>query len=144
MTHEDRGHYAKKHSADLKVDPDIAEAVKNRISGEEISCAKAFGIVKDLNTSPADVGFTLDSLEVKIAKCQLGLYGYRPAKKAVKPAENVSKELEDSLREALINERLPCKAAWELAERFNMGKMEVASACEALGIKISSCQLGAF
>lgn len=144
MASKDKGHYAKKHPEHLKVDPKMAEAVKDRASNEEISCSAAFGIVKDLKTTPAEVGFTLDSLEVTIIKCLLGLYGYGRKRKAVEPAKNVSKELEDAIRAAMTNERLSCKAAWELAERFGIGKMEVASACEALKIKISSCQLGAF
>ena len=144
MTHEDRGHYAKKHPADSKVKPGIAQAVKQRASDREISCAAAHKIAADLGVQPDEVGFGLDLLEIRIVRCQLGLYGYRPEKSVVKPAESVSEALKGAIKESLIEERLSCAAAWDIAERFGTARMNVSSACEALKIKISSCQLGAF
>ena len=144
MTHEDRGHYAKKHPPGLKVNSNIAEAVKEEALKGGISCAAAFKIVRDMDISPNEVGFTIDSLEIKITKCQLGLYGYGPGKRSIKPMEEVSKGLEEAIKRSLLDGRLSCEAVWELAERFDIGKMDVTSACEALKIKISSCQLGAF
>ena len=144
MTREDRGHFAKKHPPDLKVKPEIAKAVKEKVSEGEISCAAAFKIVSDMGVLPDEVGFTIDSLEIKINKCQIGLYGYGPGKRSIKPMDNVPGGLVEAIRESMTDSRLSCEAAWELAERFDIGKMDVASACEAMKIKISSCQLGAF
>jgi hypothetical protein len=69
MTHEDRGHYAKKHPADRNVNEEIAEAVKKRTSNETISCAEAFKIAGDSNVQPAEIGFAVDLLETRIVKC---------------------------------------------------------------------------
>jgi hypothetical protein len=144
MTHEDRGHYAKKHPADRSINPEIAKAVKKRTSNETISCVEAFKIAGDLNLQPAEIGVTVDFLETRIVKCQLGLFGHSPEKSIVKPAKNVSSALEETIRERLVNGRLSCKAAWEIAEQTGMPKMGVSSACETLEIKINSCQLGSF
>ena len=144
MTEHDRGHYAQKHPAGRPVDPAIAEAVKEKATNNEISCASAFTIVDDLRFPPEEVGFTIDALEITIIKCQLGLYGYKPKKKIIKPADQVTPDLEKAIRDGLVNDRLPCAAAWETAKTFGLRKMEVSSACEALGIKITPCQLGAF
>ena len=144
MTEYDKGHYAKKHPADRMVDPAIAKAVKENQSNNEISCPTAFTIAEDLGVPPGEVGFTIDTLEITIIKCQLGLYGYKPDKKIIKPADQVSPDLEDAIRAGLVNDRFPCAVAWETAERFGIRKMEVSAACEALGIKITPCQLGAF
>jgi hypothetical protein len=81
MARKDKGHYAKKHPSDREIDQKVAEAVKGRISEEEISCAAAFKIVSDLEVSPLEVGFTIDVLEIPVTKCQLGLFGYNPQKK---------------------------------------------------------------
>ena len=144
MTHKNKGHYAKKHPSDRNIDQKIAAAVKKHILENKIPCAAAFKIVSDLKVSPKEVGFTIDSLEIPITKCQLGLFGYHPYKNIVKPADSISSALEDAIRQALVNDRLSCAAAWEIAERFGLGKMEVTSACEGLRVKISSCQLGTF
>ena len=144
MTHEDRGHFAKKHPPERKVMPEIAKAVKQQASNGEITCAAAHRIAVEAKVPPAEVGFTADFLEMPLAKCQMGLFGYRPEKMIVKPAKTVSQSLEEAIRDSLVKGRISCKSAWDIGERFGIGKMEVSSACESLKIKISSCQLGAF
>lgn len=144
MTHEDRGHYAKKHSPDRTVKTKIVDGLKKHISEGEISCAAAHKVARNMGEMPSEVGFTIDSLEVRIAKCQMGLFGYEPEKKVVKPADNVPESLEKTIRSRLENGKLPCKAAWDIAEQFDLKKIEVSAVCETLEIKISPCQLGAF
>lgn len=144
MASKERNHYARKHSPDQKPRPGIAGPLKERATNGEITCASAFALAADLKESPGEVGVNADLLEIRVTKCQLGLFGYRPEKKVVRPSGTISKELEGAVREALIDKRLPCRSAWDIAKRFSVGKMEVSSACEALGIKISPCQLGAF
>jgi len=109
-----------------------------------MACAVAFEIAESLGVPAEEVGFTLDSLEVKVVKCQLGLFGYSPAKRIVQPAERVPPDLEKAIRGALVKDRLPCSSAWALAEKRRLRKMEISSACETLGIKIGPCQLGTF
>ena len=144
MTHQDAGHYAKKHPPDREPKPEIAQAVKQKASNGEISCAAAHRIAEDSNVPPLGIGFTVDCLEIRLISCQLGLIGYRPQKSVVKPAENVSDALRDEIRRCLGNGRLSCKSAWEIAQRLGLRKMDVSSACETLNIKISPCQLGSF
>ena len=144
MTKEDEGHYAKKHLHDSKVNPEIEEALKQLASNGEVPCAVAFKIASDLNIEPGDVGITADLLEMRLIKCQLGLFGYQPAKSIVKPAREVSKDLEEGIRGGLEDGKLPCVTAWRIAKDLGIRKMEVSSACEALEIKVCSCQIGAF
>jgi len=136
--------FSKKHSPDKKVNEELARAVKARAREGELPCAVAFSIAEEMNVPPEEVGFTLDVLGIRVVKCQLGLYGYKPEKRIVKPAERVAPDLEKTIRDSLINGRLTCAEAWRIAERFGLRKMEVSSACETLGIKISACQLGSF
>jgi hypothetical protein len=65
-------------------------------------------------------------------------------KKMVKPAAMVTQNLKDAIGRAMDGDRLTCLAAWELARRMSLTKLELSSACEAMGIKIANCQLGAF
>jgi hypothetical protein len=144
MARRDSGNYARKHSPDRKADPAVAKAVNQRAKGGEIACATAFDIVNELGVTPDEVGLAVDLAEIRIVKCQLGLYGYQSGKSSLAPADSISPDLEEAIRSALNEGRLACKASWEIAERFGIAKMGVSSACEALKIKISSCQLGAF
>ena len=144
MTGKDRGHYSKKHSDEREVDPDIAGSIEEKASDKKITCAAAFKIVEACNTTADEVGFTLDMLEIRIIRCQMGIFGYEPEKKAVKPMENVPDYLADAIRDKLLDGKLHCASAWEVAKKLNIPKMHVSSACEKLGIKIKFCQLGAF
>ncbi len=144
MTHLDRGHYAKKHSDEKKIDPAIADAIEEKASDKKITCAAAFKIADTCGATPGEIGFTADMLEIRIIKCQMGIFGYVPEKKVVKPMENVPDELESAIRGKLTCGRLTCASAWEVAKALNIPKMHVSSACETLGIKIKPCQLGAF
>ncbi len=144
MTHKDKGLYAKKRLPGLKLNPTIAEAVKQGSSDGKISCAAAFKVASKLKAAPGEVGVTIDLLEIPVIKCQLGLFGYGPPDKRVMAAETVPPALGAAIRESLVKEKLPCASAWEIAVKFNMAKKKITSACETLKIKISSCQLGTF
>jgi len=144
MTSKDKGHYSKKHPPDIKVRPELVEAVKEKARDGQISCAAAFGIADRLNILPSEAGIAIDSSEIKIDKCQLGIFGYGNDNRIVKPAESVSTPLKNAIGVAMKEGRLPCDSAWAIAEKLGIGKMDVTAACENLGVKISSCQLGAF
>lgn len=144
MPKDNDGHFAQKHSSESETDARVTDALRQRVSDGEIPCAVAFKVASDLDVAPAFVGKTADLLELRLTKCQMGLFGYEPNKRIVKPAETVSEELETCIGRELTDNRLPCKKAWEIAENLSLGKMAVSSACEHLGIKINACQLGAF
>lgn len=144
MTHEDAGHYSAKHSPDTKLDPSIAEEIKGKAVDGSITCAAAHKIAGELGVSPAEVGVAIDLLEIRISRCQLGLFGYGPENKAVKPAQSVAPELAEAIKGTLVSNRITCLACWEIAERLGVARMDVSAACETLEVKISSCQLGSF
>jgi hypothetical protein len=144
MTGHDRGHYSKKHPGEKDVDPVLVKAVHEKASDKKITCVAAFNIVGTCGTTASEVGFTLDMLDIRIIRCQMGIFGYEPEKKAVKPMENVPVDLESSIKCKVKDGRLTCASAWEIAKTLNMPKMHVSSACEKLGIKVKPCQLGAF
>ena len=137
-------HLADKHGKDIKIDPVLAEQIKEKAIEGHLPCALAFKIAGDLNVSPAEVGVSLDLLEIKISKCQIGIFGYGKGDKIAKPLGQIPDYLEKSIRENLGDGKLPCRIVWQIAERQGIGKMEVTAACDALEIKISPCQLGAF
>jgi hypothetical protein len=144
MTRKDAGSFAAKRSPDEKPDPKIAAAIQKQAGKGEYSCHQAEQLAVQLQAGMDTVGATLDLLEIRIAACQLGLFGYTPESRIVQPASPVSKDMESAIRQELVNGRLPCLAAWNIANRLGLPRMAVASACEALKIKIKPCQLGAF
>ena len=144
MKLEDGQTFSDKHGADASIDDTIKSKIIELAKEGELPCAVAFKIAKDMKVSPADVGKTLDLLDFRLVKCQLGLFGYLPEKKIVKAKPPENQELEDAIRAALVEERISCRSSWDIAKQFNVPKMAVSAACEALELKMKPCQLGAF
>ena len=136
--------FSTKHESDEQPDTSIKNEILNRTKNEKIPCAVAFEISKVLQISPAKVGKTADLMNFKLTKCQLGLFGYQPNKKIVKPQDSINVDVKDAVIDALVQERLSCKQAWDIASRLQVSKMTVSGACETMGVKIKDCQLGAF
>jgi hypothetical protein len=126
------------------MDDRIASAVRERAQDATLGCAAAFRIAEEMTVMPLDVGRAADALEVRLVRCQLGLFGYGDPKRIVRPAERVAPELERAIRQGLVDGRLPCAEAWTIAARLGLSKLEVANAAEKLDIRITQCQLGAF
>ena len=143
MTHEDAGNYAAKRSG-AKLDKKIASFLKEKISENNLTCAEAHRIAGGLNVDPNEVGTAIDLLNIRITKCQLGLFGYGQQRKVIPSTEKINPGIEQAIEASLINGRLPCATAWKISEEFKVSKTTVASACEKIKVKISSCQLGAF
>ncbi len=136
--------FADKHGADVRVNELIKEHLIRQTKNNELACAKAFKIADELNVSAAEVGTTADLLNMKLVKCQLGLFGYTPEKKIVKPKSARNPKLESVIQDSLVEGALPCVKSWEIARNFDVPKMTVSAVCEQLKIKIRACQLGAF
>jgi hypothetical protein len=144
MAHEDAGHYAAKHPEGSKSDPQITEAIKQKVTDGKITCAAAHKIAEDFKTSPAKVGMNIDLQEIRLDKCQLGLFGYGKQKKAVKPDGDRLPELEKIIKESVSDDRISCVSCWDIAKKTGHSKLDVSNTCESLNLKISPCQLGTF
>ncbi len=131
-----------------KVDREKIEAALRESAHEgELRCAEAFRIAKELGARPLEIGQAADAAQIRLIRCQLGLFGYgeqKTAMEALGSTELVAPELAQAIQEGLVLGKLPCAVAWSLARRFKISKIDVANAAEALGVRIWQCQLGAF
>ncbi len=144
MALEKEQKFSAKHGPDAQADPIVKDKVIKNAAKGDLACAVAFKIAAELGVSPAEIGKTADLLDLRISKCQLGLFGYQPDKKVVKARAPENRQMEGAIRNALVDGKLACRDAWDIAGRFKVPKMAVSGACESLGIKIKPCQLGAF
>ncbi len=135
---------ADKHRPDEKPDSLIKYEILKHSLNSELSCASAFLIAKEHNVSPDKVGMIIDSINYRLVKCRMGLFGYRPDKKIVKPVKTENQNLKNTIIDNLVEGKLECKIAWDIASRFKVNKMTVSGICEDMDIKINKCQLGAF
>lgn len=144
MTHEDRGHYARKHPPETTLDPVVGDALRSRLRNGRIACAAAHAAAAELGKAPADMGVAIDLLEARIEKCQLGLFGHGPGKTALDDDRPTDPAVASALSAAAENGRVTCARCWRIAAEADVPRRRVGAACEKLGLKIKKCQLGAF
>jgi len=140
MMKDKAGGFAAKHPGRVP-DPLLAEAVREGARDGSYPCAAAEDLARRLGVPLSEVGVTLDLLEIRIGRCQLGLFGRLDRPRQDRP---VAPDLEEAIQTALEGGRLTCAAAWAVAAACRVSRREVGEACESLGIKIKACQLGAF
>jgi len=144
MTHADKGKYAEKHSPGIKIEDSLKQEVRQAAKENNVTCSVAEEIAGRKSVTIGDVGVALDILNINITECQLGLFGYKPQKKIVKPAKKVAPDLKQAINDALSDGRMSCAASWAIAKQLKLPRMRVSAACEALEIMVKPCQLGAF
>jgi len=140
---KDEGRFGAKHVG-VKLNDVIASAVRAKAQSGGVSCALAEELAREMKTGMRDIGVTMDLLEIRMERCQLGLFGYGSGKKIVKSLDAVPEYLKRAIVKALTDGRLPCSEAWRIAREHETARADVAAACESLGIKVCACQLGAF
>ena len=145
MTHEDAGHYAKKHQ-NIEIDNDIEEKLNKNSENGKISCPLVHSIAKSLSTTPEKIGIQADLLELRILHCQIGLFGWEQESsgKLLDKSIEISDALQQELKTTVKDNRITCSGCWDIAKTLKIKKLEVSSACEKKGIKIKKCQIGAF
>ena len=129
MTRQKGQKFADKHGSNTQLNERIKDHITRQGKNNELPCALAFNIADELNVSAAEVGKTADLLEIMLAKCQLGLFGYSPEKKIVKPQTPENQNLESTIRDSLVDGKLSCERAWEISRSFDVPKMTVSAAC---------------
>lgn len=144
MAHQDKGKYFKKHPEGTKVAEDLKQEILKQVKDNNIACKAAEKIAQKTNVPLSEIGVGIDLLNFNIVQCQLGLFGFDGKQKRVPAATTVAPDLETAIRTALVNNRLPCVAAWTIADKLGVKRLDVCAACENLQIKVKPCQLGAF
>jgi hypothetical protein len=147
MTHKDAKKYALNHPPGIRPNEQIAKAIREKSSGGELTCGMGEKISKELKVDMSEVGITADLLEMKIKKCQLGLFGWgkKPNHgKDIQAADSTSVEMKSALEEVAENGVVTCAGVWVIADRLGIERKAASAACETLGLKIRVCQLGTF
>jgi hypothetical protein len=127
----------------------ILARVREVTVGTQISCANAHRIAKELGVPPAAVGEVVNNVAgLRFYRCQMGFFGYgvkaEGTHRIVQPAANVPPEVRAALEPYVVDGRIPCVAAWEVADRLEYPYLAMANVLERLGYRVKPCQLGCF
>ena len=114
-----------------------------------LSCAAVHALAEKTGSTPLAIGDIVNSeSELRLYRCQLGLFGFGPKSegkhKIVLAAKNPSPEIAEAIQRVVVNGAVPCAALWAIADQFEYPRLGIANIVEALGLKVSPCQLGCF
>lgn len=130
------------------MDERIHQAMLERLQDGKLPCNRAFALAQTLDVEPLTVGLTANETGIRISRCQLGLFGYGPKAegkhKIVHAMDDVPERLAARLRAEAEGENITCDAVWRVADGLGYKRMEASSAVEAMGLKVSRCQLACF
>lgn len=118
--------------------------IKLAAQNDLLSCASAFKLSEELGITRAETGDYADQLGLRLTKCRIGLFGYGKGIRLVKKLDKIDKKLEKKIKELSEDKKISCENLFKVAGELNTSLVEVGSACETAGIKITKCQLGAF
>jgi hypothetical protein len=131
-----------------EMDESLHEAMLERLEDGRLPCNQAFAIAQILGLEPERVGLAANDEGIRISRCQLGLFGYGPKAqgkhKIVNAMEEVPERLAARLRAASGEDGITCKAVWKVADGLGVRRIEASSACEAMGLRVTRCQLACF
>ena len=103
----------------------IYEKIKDSITINGITCKEAHNISIKLGISPQIVGIYINTLNVKLNSCQLGLFGGNNISIREKKIKNGGTLLQliKCILEIEDNDRLNCKYAWCISKKLNLKKL---------------------
>ncbi len=139
---------ASKHNPEIKSDAIIQIEITKQANNNRLACRAAFKIAKKLGVTRRQIGETADLINCRLVECRLGLFGYKTENQTSLP-ENSSEDslpqgLKEALRSKLVQQRLKCADCLAIASEFKISGLTVGKLCNAMNIKITDCQLGAF
>jgi len=139
----------KKVPDNIEVSDELAEAIRAGLEEGKLPCETAFALASRRGATPLEMGQAADVLDIHLTGCQLGLFGYPGHAKgwdaAGAAAMPVPVGLEAAIRDSLDDDGvLSCQAAWKLANKFHVPRIQVGYLADRLDVTIRHCQLGAF
>ncbi len=120
------------------------EYLKKNCSSGSITCLQVHQLSQKWQVRPQKMGSILDQLQIKIIKCQLGLFGVTDNKKYIRAVDNIPANLVNQIENQAHKKRLSCRATWEVAKEARVKRRFMGDTCKKLGIRITDCQLGTF
>lgn len=124
----------------------IEAAINGALQNGRLPCALAHRIAEDNGWTAEQVGAAADAANVKIACCQLGLFGYRAfgLKGLVRKLDKVPNDLVEAVRAVAESGKVPCQTLWKVADQRGVPRVAAGCVAETCGLSVNPCQLGCF
>ncbi len=124
--------------------PILDTEIQASLINGRLPCAVAFTLTEKLDVASRMVGDKANELKIRIINCQLGCFAVEKATRPGLDDMEITSALAEGLQAAMINQQLPCSAAFEVAGKLKVSRKQVGDATTKLNIRLINCQLGCF
>jgi hypothetical protein len=102
----------------------LQDQVRAAVDDDQLPCVRAHNLAGKWGMTPEALGAAATEVGIRITRCKNGLFGYgpkgTPSYRVVQAADHVPEGLTVEVQAALVDGRLPCRAAWALAGRHGL------------------------
>lgn len=125
---------------------DSTQVLKSYLVSERLPCLSAHYAANKLRITALEVGEAADNADVRISRCQLGLFGFEEfgEKRFTGCVATIPSELRDAIASSASADTVPCVEAWGIADDLGIPRLLVGAAANEMGIRVAGCQLGCF
>jgi hypothetical protein len=133
-----------------KNDESVRSEIRSSLGEDgQLSCSAAHLVAERVRVEPAQVGEEANGIEIRITRCQLGLFGFAPKKgmpgyKVVKTLDSPQEHATAAVEKCAADRKVACLDLWHIAEKHDLSMLDIGNIAETLEIKVSPCQLGCF
>ncbi len=126
----------------FKIGKKTEKAIENefrKLSDEKgkINCIEMMALARHMKIPPSQLGKVADNTGYRVKNCELGEFGNKPTDNEIE--QDVYSDIK---RYTDKKNRIKCKDAWTVAEKYGLKK--VRSALRSKNIDVIYCQLGCF
>ncbi|MBI2860253.1 MAG: hypothetical protein HYX91_01945 [Chloroflexi bacterium] len=123
---------------------DLKEKVVSSLVDNQLPCATAFDIAREMKASLRQVGDAANELKVRLVSCQLGCFQVKKSTHDDLQGAAPDQELAAKIKASLIEGHLPCAVAMKLASETGVTPRKIGDTATLEKIRIAKCQLGCF
>lgn len=125
---------------------ELSAQLASYLVSERLPCVVAFHAAEELGITAREVGAVANNADVRVSRCQLGLFGFEEfgEKRFTGCVAVIPSELREALTERSTSKTIPCPTAWQIADDLAIPRILVGVAANKMGIRITHCQLGCF
>jgi len=123
---------------------ELKSKVARSLRSGYLSCPAAWTIARETGVPRIAVGATADGMGTRVTDCQIGCFKVDKTPFDNREAARLTPEITAHILRLKDESALTCEAVFALAKTYRLKPMDIAGEINALGLKVSACQLGCF
>lgn len=123
---------------------ELESVVSSSLRDGYMPCPLAWKIAREAGVPRIAVGAVVDKMGRRVTDCQIGCFKVEKTPFEDVEIKRLDGEVFSEIKALESAKKLTCEAVFELARKYKLRPMDVSNEVNALGFKVSVCQLGCF